>query len=463
MPFNSLLYLFFLAVTALVFARLKSGKAQQIWLLLAGCLFVGYFSWASLTAILLITAGNYILMKRYNGLPSQRSKNILFYSMLFLNGFLLLGYKFLQEFLGWNEWLLLGMGFYILQHAGNWIALHFAGYDSSRQSNSYFLSVLFFPKIPSGPLLSAKDVALFQPGEKYITREKDVVYAVNRITLGLVKKMVIADRLLPFVQEIFDKHTALSVFDIYLGSILFTVQLYADFSGYIDIALGSARLFGISLPENFQLPLRAQSVTDFWRKWHITLVAWLRNNVFQPVSFAYRKSTYGLLMAIGVTFLVSAFWHGLAITFFIWALLHFIYLTLEKKSGAAGKKGKNFFGKLIRAVIVLNLVSVAHFFFRAGNWDGLTTLLQQLAELPPLLPEGATFKTWLINGGRYIEDTLNVRLGMLLAAAWIIFEPRINKSAKSEELNIAYSALMFFLLLSIGIFDAGERFIYMQF
>lgn len=463
MPFNSLLYLVFLAVTALVFSLLKSARAQQVWLLFAGCVFLTYFSWASLIAVLVITTGNYILMKRYSGLQAQHSKKILFYTALFLNGLLLLGYKILQEFTGWNAWLLLGMGFYILQHAGNWIALHFAGYDSSKQGRGYFLSVLFFPKIPSGPVLSAKEVTLFQPEEKYHTRKKDVIYAVNRIALGLVKKMVIADRLLPFVQDIFDKHAALSVFDIYMGAILFTIQLYADFSGYIDIALGSARLLGITLPENFQMPLRAQSVTDFWRKWHITLVAWLRNNIFHPVSFAYRKSPYGLLMAIGVTFLVSAFWHGLAITFFIWALFHFIYLALEKRAGTAGKRGKTFFGKLVRAFVVLNLVSLAHFFFRAGSWDGLVTLVKQLAELPPILPEGATLKTWLINEGRYIENTLNIRLGILLAAGWIFFEPGINKLAKSDELNIGYSVTMLFLLLSIGIFDAGERFIYMQF
>lgn len=463
MPFNSLSYLLFLAATAGIFSLLKSGRTQQLWLLFAGCVFVGYFSWISLGAILVISSGNYRLMRGYASTGEVGSKKTLFTIALTLNTLLLLGYKYMQEYLGMNEWLLLGIGFYTLQHVGNWIALHFTGYDSSKQRNSYFLSVLFFPKIPSGPLLSAKEVQLFQSEAKYITRKKDVIYAVNRITLGLVKKMVIADRLLPFVQEIFDKHTALSVFDIYMGSVLFTIQLYADFSGYIDIALGSARLFGIALPENFQLPLRAQSVTAFWRKWHITLVAWLRNYIFQPVSFAYRKSPYGLYLAIGITFLVSALWHGLAITFFIWALFHFVYLAVEKKAGAAGKEGKTFFGKLIRAFVVLNLVSVAHFFFRAGSWEGLTILSKQLVELPVLLPEGAALKTWLINGGRYIEDTMNIRLGMVLAAGLLFFEHRIDKYAKSEELHIAYSVLMLFLLLSIGIFDAGERFIYMQF
>ncbi len=401
----------------------------------------------------------------------------LYYSAIVLNIGLLFIYKLLQEVIsdsgirviqGFDndKWIILGLGFYTLQILSYYFEAFKAKISFKDRFSDFFISIAFFAKLPSGPILNYRQSIILPINKKLLLEEENIAYGIQRVLLGLFKKIALADRLLPYVSNVFDEHLYINGLLIYLSPFLFTMQLYFDFSGYIDIAIGSARLFGIKLPENFNLPLRAQSIAQFWRRWHITLVNWLTSYVFYPLSFRYRKlGKKGLAIAVIVTFLVSAAWHGLALTFFVWALCHFLYIILESlwlnKRHTVDQKGG--LGKIVSIVLVWHLVALGNFFFRLHSLQDAKRIFWDFYHLPFLYNDGLSFKTWLINGGQDIENEFNFRLTLALCFGFLILEKKINQFAISEKYRVTYGAVMLVLLAVFGMFNTGQRFIYMQF
>lgn len=464
MPFISVEFILFLLASMLVYYLLPSGRAQYFWLLAASLFYIGSYNSISVLAVSCMTGINFFLQAIYH-----KRKQAVFITALLLNASILLIYKIFQTSYGHSfaldGWILLGMGFYMLQFIGIWMDIHFRNTSPNNHLLSYSVGILFFSKIPSGPILSREDQLMKKGGLlKQELKSEDFWWGLQRILLGFAKKLILADRLLPFVNTVFDNGTAVNGLTIYMAPFLFTLQLYFDFSGYIDIALGAARWFGIRLPENFNVPLRSVSITDFWRRWHISLVNWLRNNVFLPTGFYFRYLKNGVFLSIAITFLVSAAWHGLSLMFFIWALFHFIYLAVEHKTRLSQISPQTpKWIKLLRIALVWHLVAIAHFFFRVKNLDQAGTLWDLLLNQNFFVPEGAHFSSWIINGGRYIETEFNFRVTLLLCVLFLLAEPWLNRKASSEKPQPFYLALIIFMICTLAIFNSGERFIYMQF
>jgi alginate O-acetyltransferase complex protein AlgI len=474
MPFNSLLFLIFLTVTAVLFYAVKNASWQKYVLITASFLFVFYFNYLSGVALGVICVTNYWLLKKMS--LQQKKRKYLYPIGLAFNIAILLGYKILQDVLsdsrpgvleGFDNsrWIVLGIGFYTLQIIGYYEEVYRRNTTFNVTMSDFTLGVTFFSKLPSGPILNLKDNRQLVIKEPVFFSEARFSYALQRILLGLFKKMALADRLMPIVNGIFDTHTYHNGLMIYLGPILFTIQVYLDFSAYIDIAIGSARLFGISLPENFRMPLRAASIVDFWRRWHISLVNWLTNYVFYPVSYRYRKMRKkGLAIAIFCTFIISALWHGIAVTFLIWAACHFIYIIVENLIfPKAGPGRKSRLAKIAGVFLVWHLVAFANLFFRSQSLEDASRLFHDIGHLPFLYGQDLDFRTWLANGGSDIEREFNFRLSFLLCLLFLAFEKKVNKYAQSEKYNIIYVSLMLILIAVFGMFNTGERFIYLQF
>lgn len=227
---------------------------------------------------------------------------------------------------------------------------------------SLFLYLAFFPDIVSGPINRA-DILIPQLREEKSFEYKEAVYGMRLILWGLFKKLLIADTLARYVNQVFALPGAFMGISYFFAAVFYTLEIYCDFSGYSDMAVGIARLFGICSMENFKSPYFASNIKEFWDRWHISLSTWLRDYVYIPLGGSRKGNvkTYFNLMA---TFLVSGIWHGANITFLVWGLLHGIYQMVYRFY----KKHCSFrMPKIIGVILTLAAVSFAWIFFRADN------------------------------------------------------------------------------------------------
>ena len=328
MPFGNLTYLAGIIIALAVYA-LIGRRFRTIYLLVLSLGFIGFISPESLVILLLMSSLTYAC---YSGMRSRGTPFMWFTLGLSAN---ILGLFFFREFSLSQSWsespflveyvlIAVGISFYSLQNIGVLIKEKLRPADNVMPFIDFMLFSAFFPKIISGPVLRHEN---FMP-QLHMDREVDWIPGLQRILFGIVKKTVIADRLAYLVNHNFEAIDHSGWNNLIIAH-LFALQLYFDFSGYTDIALGSARLFGFKLTENFKLPLRATSITEFWRRWHISLTTWLRDFVYTPIAFGLRGSTAGILLAILITFLLSGVWHGFAWTFIVYASCHALYLILE--------------------------------------------------------------------------------------------------------------------------------------
>jgi alginate O-acetyltransferase complex protein AlgI len=204
-----------------------------------------------------------------------------------------------------------------------------------------FLYVAFFPYMLAGPVDRSKTFLPQLTQERHVTRV-DIDAAFRLILWGLFKKLVIADSLASYVDYVFVNYADLAASSLIVGAVYFTLQLYADFSGYSDIAVGVAKLFGFDITQNFRMPFFARSIAEFWRRWHISLYNWFNDYVFGPLSLAFRDfDAAGVVIAVLITFTLSGLWHGAGWGFVVFGLLHGIYFIplILKRRGSRGVIG----------------------------------------------------------------------------------------------------------------------------
>jgi|HubBroStandDraft_6_1064221.scaffolds.fasta_scaffold115128_2 alginate O-acetyltransferase complex protein AlgI len=226
----------------------------------------------------------------------------------------------------------LGISYYTFQLVGYNLEVHWGRESAERHFGRLLASILFFPKIVAGPIERPHHFLAQLGGEKR-TGADDLAAGLRRIGWGLFKKCVLADRIGLFVDAVYDRPRELHGLPLLLGVALYAAQIYCDFSGYTDIALGSARVLGIELAPNFDHPFSATSVTDFWRRWHISLSSWTSDYIYKPLSLAISLGTRwgkaGLVFAVLVSFLVLGLWHGPSWCFVLFGLIHGVAVSIE--------------------------------------------------------------------------------------------------------------------------------------
>ncbi|RUM71968.1 MAG: MBOAT family protein [Sulfurovum sp.] len=241
---------------------------------------------------------------------------------------------------------------------------------------NYALFVTFFPQLIAGPIVHHEEMMpQFSSPFNWIKRYKNIALGLFIFTIGLFKKVAIADNFAIWANIGFDKAVSLHFFDAWATSLSYTFQLYFDFSGYTDMAIGIALLFNIRLPINFNSPYKANNIQDFWRRWHMTLSRFLKEYIYIPLG-GNRKGTlltYGNLMA---TFIIGGIWHGAGWTFVFWGFLHGIAIVIHKIWNQLGFK----MWRWMAWFLTFNFVNVAWVFFRAKHWDDAIKVLDGMVD-----------------------------------------------------------------------------------
>ncbi len=342
MLFNSYIFLFvFLPITWLVFrffcARRLTDVALSI-LTVASLVFYAYWNPPFVLLILFSVLFNYAWGRMIEGrLESGQSGKGWLYTGITVNLGLIAYFKYANFFMssladlgGWSIatqdiFLPLGISFFTFQQIAYLIDCS-KGLAKGHRFLHYALFVTFFPQLIAGPIVRYDQIIpQFSRLRTFGLSYKNLALGISLLTLGLFKKLVIADTLSPWVAAVFDSTTPLTFFDAWAGALCYTFQIYFDFSGYSDMALGLGRLFNITLPINFNSPYKATSVIDFWRRWHISLSTFLRDYLYIPLG-GNRKGPLRRYINIMITMLLGGLWHGASWTFVVWGGLHGIYL-----------------------------------------------------------------------------------------------------------------------------------------
>jgi len=273
--------------------------------------------------------------------------------------------------------------------------------------------------------------------------------------------MVLADRLAPMVSSVFESDEPLHGFTVLFAGFVFTLQVFFDFSAYIDMAIGIGKMFGFNLPENFNSPFKAKSIGDFWKRWNITLMEWLQHYIYLPLSFLLRqKPVLSVVIPIAITLLFSALWHGVGMTFTLWALCHIFYLLIEWKARANKKK----LPAWLAHFLCLLGVSFANIFFRSQSLEAVGKMMGEVFSFGTFIPNNwnAGFVAVFARGGELTEQ-FNFVVTCLFVLLFFVFEKQITQQSNAKEMNVKWLFFIVSLLLIFAVISSGEEFIYARF
>ena len=340
MLFNSIEFLLFLPVVFVLywFVFNRKLKYQNLLILLSSYIFYGWWDYRFLSLILLSTIVDYFIGLRISNQASLKNKRILlWYSVLFNLG--VLGFfKYYNFFIdSWinlfssvgydikSVWTLniilpVGISFYTFQTMSYTIDIYKGKLKPTKDFISFASFVSFFPQLVAGPIERASNL-LPQILKKRVFKYEQGVQGLRLILWGMFKKVVIADSLAPVVNDIFGNYQEFGGGTLWLGAIYFAFQIYCDFSGYSDIAIGTSKLFGFELMSNFKFPYFSRNIGEFWRRWHISLSTWFRDYLYIPLGGS-QKGKWKSIRNVFIIFVVSGFWHGANWTFIFWGLFH---------------------------------------------------------------------------------------------------------------------------------------------
>ncbi|WP_026915720.1 MBOAT family O-acyltransferase [Christiangramia portivictoriae] len=392
MLFNSLEFAIFLPVVFILywFVTGKNLKIQNLLIVLASYIFYGWWDWRFLSLIIFSTFIDYTVGRLLKTEENRLKRKALLWTSIIVNlGFLgvFKYYNFfldslydlipgIQSTIGFNTLeiiLPVGISFYTFQTLSYTIDVYKGRLEPTKDIIAFSAFVCFFPQLVAGPIERATHLL----PQFYKKRHFDYALAVNglkQILWGLFKKIVIADNCAKYANLIFNDSANYNGSTLLLGALFFTFQIYGDFSGYSDIAIGTSRLFGFDLMKNFAFPYFSRDMAEFWRRWHISLSTWFRDYLYIPLG----GSRGGLWMKIRNTFiifLVSGFWHGANWTFLVWGALNAIYflpLLLAKKNRhhlGNVAEDRNFpnIKEITSILTTFGLTVLAWIFFRAEN------------------------------------------------------------------------------------------------
>ncbi len=391
MLFNSVEFLLFLPIVFTIYWALsKKLILQNIFLLTASYFFYGLWDYRFLSLIIISSLLDFIIGLQLKKHHSQRIRKILLSISLLVNLGFLLVFKYYNFFVdsfvslfqqfGYEPSITtlkivlpVGISFYTFQTLSYSIDIYRNKLEPSKSILNFFTYVAFFPQLVAGPIERAINL-LPQIERKRVFDYKNAKLGLRQILWGLFKKVVIADTCALFVDPIFADYTQFSTVGLVAGAVFFAIQIYCDFSGYSDIAIGVSKLLGIELMQNFSFPYFSRDIAEFWRRWHISLSTWFRDYLYIPLGGS-RVSKALQLRNIFIIFLVSGFWHGANWTFIFWGLIHalcyipLLYLKKNRKNLNVVAEN-NVIAKPIEFFEVIKtfiIVTFAWVFFRAKN------------------------------------------------------------------------------------------------
>lgn len=396
MLFNSFEYLVFLPLVFICYWFIvnKNLKLQNVLLLFASYIFYGWWDYRFLLLIALSSLADYVLgMAIYKTYNKKKKKRYLVVSVLFNLGvlgffkyfnFFITSWQDLLSAIGYEAgvtWTLkiilpVGISFYTFQTMSYTIDIYRKKLRPTEDFIAFAAFVSFFPQLVAGPIERATNL-LPQIQKKRVFKYEQGLEALQLILWGLFKKVAVADSLAPLVNEIFANYHAYDGGTLLLGAVYFAVQIYGDFSGYSDIAIGTAKLFGFDLMTNFKFPYFSRNIGEFWRRWHISLSTWFRDYLYIPIGGS-KGGNWQSIRNICTIFLISGFWHGANWTFIVWGAIHallyipsFLFGTNKKYTTSIIAENTWFptLKELWQIVSTFFFVTLAWIFFRAERLE----------------------------------------------------------------------------------------------
>jgi len=470
MLFNSTVFVVFFLIVFLLywFVTNKNLKAQNILLLVSSYIFYGWWDWRFLSLIIFSSALDYYVSILIDTASTQKKRKLFLMISMFSNLGLLGFFKYFNFFsdsfshamstIGWsvdaltlNVILPVGISFYTFQTMSYTIDVYRKELHASRDIVAFFTYVSFFPQLVAGPIERAANLL---PQVEKKRRFSEVWYnqGILQIAVGFFRKMVIADNLGVYVDTIYSNPDYYNSSTLLLATIFYAFQIYFDFSGYSDIAIGSAKLLGFNFNRNFNLPYFSKSITEFWRRWHMSLSFWLRDYLYISLGGNRKgiKITYRNLM---LTMLLGGLWHGSSWNFVIWGGIHGVVLCLEKFVFQKLKiKDFGFLGFISTFLIVI----IAWVFFRATDLTSSIYIISKLFSLDYGIP--------------FVGD-INVMfniISMLLIGIFIdtfLYKFNVTLEDLGGVLKMKYliASVIILVIFIILFYSTATNFIYFQF
>ena len=481
MLFNSTTFFVFLIIIFVVFWKTfkYSQRLGNLVLLAGSYIFYGWWDWRFLILIIISSATDFFIGSKIHISKVKRNQKLLLAASVIINLGMLFFFKYFNFFIdsfktlffpfsASGEWstlniiLPVGISFYTFQTLSYTIDIYKGKIQPAKSVLTFFTFVAFFPQLVAGPIERASNLIPQFETKRSFTYSQGTS-GLKLILWGLFKKMVIADQLAVIVNEVYSSPENFNGWGIILATFLFGFQIYCDFSGYSDIAIGTARLFGIELMTNFRTPYFSTSFRDFWHRWHISLSTWFRDYLYIPLG-GNRGKIQKWVRNIIVTFTISGLWHGASFTFLIWGFMHGIFLVAEHFISPVFRmniKLKNLTGFILTFV----LVNFAWLFFRAENWNHLTILVDNI--FSPKTSNFSSFTSLLTNSsyltapGRMLLFVFPVFLLIEIILGKKDFNEILRNSPKYVRWGFYYVIIL--TILFFGVLNSAPQFIYFQF
>lgn len=477
MLFNSISFLIFLPIVFVIYWVLGNQKIkyQNIWILAASYFFYASWDWRFLSLIIFSTLVDYSVARGLQASQNIITKKRLLFASLFVNIGLLAFFKYfnffiesfveLSQSLGFqanintlNIILPVGISFYTFQTLSYTIDVYKDKIQAEKGIIKFAAFVAFFPQLVAGPIERASNL-LPQFSQKRIFNYDKAVSGIQLMLWGLFKKVVVADTCATYVNVIFENSENYTSGTLILGAVFFAFQIYGDFSGYSDIAIGLSRLFDFDLMTNFKKPYFSRDIAEFWRRWHISLSTWFRDYLYIPLGGS-KVNTTKKIRNVFIIFLVSGFWHGANWTFIFWGLLNalfFIPLLLLNRNRAHTNVVAEYrvlpsIKESLQMLVTFTLVTFSWVFFRS---ESITAAFEYIANIF----SKATFSLEYLSIDRYNIEALGV-IGILVCIEWFY---RKKEQPIAGKYSFLKTLVILILILVLGQYSVPMDFIYFQF
>lgn len=486
LDFNSITFLLFLFIVVVTYYNLNQ-RSRLILLLISSFIFYSFWNWKFSSLLIISGLTDYFISQKIFNSVTKRKKLSYLSVSVFINLGLLIYFKYLFFITSNVNYFLenigsaysfdiidiilpFGISFYTFETISYSVDVYRGIIKPEKSFFKYALFVAFFPKLVAGPIQRASEF-LPQFEKKISFNIENIKIGVKRIIIGLFLKVVFADNIADLVDQTYNlDFNNLSAIDFVTMGYLFGFQIYFDFSAYSNIAIGSAKLFGINIPENFNFPYIAKSFKDFWKRWHISLSAWIKDYLYLPLAGVKIKSSSAKEgigesiysndfknkknFALFLTWIIMGFWHGANWNFALWGLMHAIFIFFERKINEKFKKlGVPKFN-FLNWFVTLNLVMISWLPFRVNNLNDLKIIIYKFFEFDSF---------FTLN----LRENIYLIVSLLTISFCIVYFTEVSKNRLLNIIKNNYlTKILFFgfiLSLTIIFLEVKSQFIYFQF
>jgi len=456
MIFNSTSFFIFLPIFfILYFLLIQNFKYQNYLILISSLFFYGFWDYRFVSLLLLNTVMDYYFGLALFGEKNKRKKNLILFWAIFMNLGILFFFKYFNFFIQSFNTLAVSVGFHpslstlsiVLPIGISFYTFHSMSYTidvyhgklmPTKNYVAYASFVCFFPQLVAGPISRARDMLPKFLKKRTIDSER-MISGISQMTLGFFKKTAVADSIAVMVDTSYKNLHFISDLQILLTTIFYSFQIYCDFSGYSDIALGLGKIFGIEFKANFNRPYFAKNFSEFWERWHISLSSWLRDYLYIPLG-GNRKGKLRTYINLMITMLLGGLWHGASYNFVFWGLLHGFYLVIQRQI-------KFKLPSFLAILVTFSLTTLTWIFFRSQSFHDSLYIIERIFSLHSM---------------QLLNIFTLIKIAYLVAVLLVMDAFFFNYFEKNTYATLAINIFLVLNIILFGVFS-NTSFIYFKF